>query len=100
VFILIQKAIDICREIVDEFYLPKNERKYQPLAFQQDAEYEDDDDDEDIEDTKEDSQKIYHVNNMIIRLTWCEHNPNDSDKENPDIVRTQKFIKSYGHGNS
>ena len=91
----IDTAIEICREIIDEYSFPPVERRHHPKSISA-AE-----NDEDVNDnlaTAEIKEKIYVINNFIIRVTWCDGGINDSGIETGAQVLSQKLSKNYGHG--
>lgn len=80
-----------CKDIIDDLSFPKSFRNQYAIELGKEKEGVD----------KESREKMYFVNNFIIKVTWCEHGfcENEEGADTEQQIYTQKLIKSYGHGN-
>lgn len=80
---------------MDEFPLSQSERKYNPIELYQVCD--DGEEAKKFETIQEDNQKIYFINNLVIRIAWYDGYPSNNKADNTLI--SEKLIKSFGHGN-
>ena len=101
------KAVDTCKTIIDELFIPPSERKSNaieiyPSQFREKSKDKAMDNKQKADDNlDENSELIYFINNNLIRISWPESN----FEPIPELgttrtfnVYTQKYGKLYANG--
>jgi len=79
------QAVDLCKSIIDELWLPASERTHSAKELTV------------FPESGEPPQRIFFINNIIIRITWTERElVEDADQEDLYLY-TEKKLKSYNH---
>jgi len=80
------QAVDLCKSIIDELWLPASERTHSVRELTQPN-----------PDNAEINQRIFFINNIIIRITWTERELIEDPDQEDLYLYTEKKLKSYNH---